>query len=57
MQSSSQSFLTPEKLLFRWLYKDFRIGTMCSNYFIIVTWKLPWREKKKAERKEKQNEV
>lgn len=53
----SQSFLTAEKLLFRGFCKEFRLGTVCSNYFVIITWKLLWREKEKAERKKKQNEV
>lgn len=53
----SQSFLTAEKLLFRGLCKEFRVGTTCFNYFVIITWKLPWRKTKKAEGKEKLNEV
>lgn len=52
----SQPFLPAEKLLFRGLCKEFRAGTISSNYFVIITWKLPRRKEEKIIKK-KQNEV
>lgn len=40
----SQPFLTPE-LLFRVLCKGVRVGIICSNHFVMLTWKLPWGKK------------